>query len=97
MHSDLFNKGLYFYLILENSRKQWTEHVPREEDSDGYDLAVHLFVQRLVGYECFCSILHPLRWEGQIGKLECMRVAAFSSSSCSFKPCIPALVCFIHF
>lgn len=44
-----------------------------------------------------CSIQHPLRWEGQIEKLECSRVAAFSSSSCSFRPCIPALVCFIHF
>lgn len=43
------------------------------------------------------SIQHPLRWEGQFGKLECRRVAAFSSSSCSFMPCIPALVCFIHF
>lgn len=33
--------------------------MPREENSDSYDLAVHLFVQRLVRYECFLLYTAP--------------------------------------
>lgn len=69
----------------------------QEEDSDGYDLAVPLFVQCLVGYECLLLYTAPPEVGGADWEKSVVEWLLSAQVGYSFRPCIPALVCFIHF